>query len=122
MSRAAGRRHPTRPAVRSTVRTALTVCASFRSAGGDTPSDERQGETVNNCRNSEHAHMTTHQPTGPYCWPTDDHARKVTAQVAVEAVVDNPSAYDESTRTAVRWEAVQAGVHKRYVAMLDDLA
>lgn len=77
---------------------------------------------MNNCRNSEHQHMVDHQPTGDYCWPTDDYARKLTAQLAVESVVNDPSAYDEHTRTAVRWEAVQAGVHKRYVAMLDELA
>jgi len=44
--------------------------------------------------------------------------RKITAQVATEAIVNTPYDFDPETVEAVRIEAIAAGVSRFYVDML----
>jgi len=47
---------------------------------------------------------------------------KVTAQVAVEAIVNDPTAYDRETVEVVRADAIALGVSSFYVDMLPEVS
>ena len=49
------------------------------------------------------------------------YADKVTAQVAVEAIVNEPSGYDTSTMSLVLAHAVGVGVSEFYTDMLREI-